>query len=640
MAYQKSHGLQLAENAVVKNFGVERVSVDPIVTEAGRCWFNETDKRYKFSTLDSGGAIIIRAFASFEELSDFVALLDSSAGAGKIGTTAFTSANSKVDVAAGTVQTAIEGLAADVDAQLVANDAELAAFDLQRAYDQTSPDGEGDAVIKLTTGKDLKIEDDDQSTIYFKVDSETGKVTITGDLEVTGVTTTIESTVSSGDHWNISPSAGTTSALIIEPDVGVTMASDLVNYKVVNGGSSVFRITEDGSVLADGRDIAVDGATLDTHLNGDADRHAATEISYDPTISGLTATDVKTALDEIQNTLGGSDGASISDQLGNIQIYAGAVDGLDSDPQYSSVNYVVQGTNLTAAVSKLDQKAKAHEDAIVSNDDDIANLNSALASETSNREGADSLIQAELNATQAAAGLSEAGAYVANTGTSFIDGASTLNGADLLLDAAIQGSVDAIAALNTSLSADISALQSEVNTTQAAAGLTTGGEYSANVSANYIDGATSLFNADVLLDAQVKANADAIGAEETARVAADDAIKTTIGATSSLVTSDKSSIVNAINEVSVAAGDGTDALKQAINAQKFRFTSGSPAIQHTVAHGLGSIDISVNVWVMGDDSKWRNDLVPITIYDENTVVVELTEARNVKVIIENEEDLA
>jgi len=621
MAYQKSHGLQLAENAVIKNFGVERVAIDPIITEAGRCWFNETSKQYKYTTLDAGGAVQVRTFANYEELTAFVALIASAAGAGEVGTSAFVSANSKVDVVAGTVQSALVGIAADVDAQLVANDVELAAFDLQRAYDQTIADGSGDAVIKLITGKDLKIEDDTNTTVFFKVDSETGTVTITGNLEVAGASTSIESTITSGDHWLITPDAATTVALNIEPDALVVMVADLVNIKTAFGAASSFRVTSGGEVIADGRNIAADGTILDAHLNGLAGKHAATEVSYDNFVSDLTAVNVKDALDEIQNTLGGAGGTSVGDQLANIQDYTGAVDGVDTDPQYSSTNYVVQGINITAAVSSLDVQAKVNETAIVANDGDISTLGTSLAQEVSDRAGADALLQAELDATQTGAGLAAAGGYVATVGSNYLAAATSLNNADLKLDAQSKVNADATATETTNRISAVAGVQAEVDATQVGAGLGADGGYVANVTAVYIDGATSLANSDNLLDAATKVNEDAIGP------------------LTSLTTANTTNLVNAINEVAVTAGAGTDTLVAAINSQKFRSSSVVPAATHTIAHSLGSIEISVSVWVMSDDLKWRNDLVPITIVDANSIVIELTEARNVKVVIENEEDI-
>lgn len=67
--------------------------------------------------------------------------------------------------------------------------------------------------------------------------------------------------------------------------------------------------------------------------------------------------------------------------------------------------------------------------------------------------------------------------------------------------------------------AKVDALQAELDATQAGAGLGVDGTYTADASANYISGATSLFNADQLLDAQVKQNADDISALD-ARVSA------------------------------------------------------------------------------------------------------------------------
>jgi len=57
---------------------------------------------------------------------------------------------------------------------------------------------------------------------------------------------------------------------------------------------------------------------------------------------------------------------------------------------------------------------------------------------------------------------------------------------------------------------DIEDLSAELNATQAGAGLTIDGDYIQEVTANYIDIATSLHNATLLLDTQVKQNADSI----------------------------------------------------------------------------------------------------------------------------------
>jgi hypothetical protein len=168
-------------------------------------------------------------------------------------------------------------------------------------------------------------------------------------------------------------------------------------------------------------------------------------------------------------------------------------------------------------------------------------------------------IQAELDKTQAGAGLADDGSYQANVDANYIANATSLADADNKLDAQVKANADAIAnetsraqsvegnladlttdakdnlvaAINevdshadkvaSDLATEVTnrqnadnAIQSELDKTQAGAGLADDGSYQANADANYIADATSLADADNKLDAQVKANADAI-ANETSR---------------------------------------------------------------------------------------------------------------------------
>ena len=87
-------------------------------------------------------------------------------------------------------------------------------------------------------------------------------------------------------------------------------------------------------------------------------------------------------------------------------------------------------------------------------------------------------------------------------------GALTLSGAPTAnLHAATKAYVDS--------AADTSALQSELDATQAGAGLGANGAYTANGSANYISSVTTLQAADNALDAQIKTNADAIASNDS-----------------------------------------------------------------------------------------------------------------------------
>jgi len=143
---------------------------------------------------------------------------------------------------------------------------------LQKVYDNT-PNLGGAASLVLQDGKDLVIKDPDDGT-FVRISGKTGsspgqkaKVTINGDLEVTGDSTQIDTIVQDSDHWIISPASGATSALVIRPDNGVTPLVDLVSVRKTYVTAPVFRITKDGDVISTenltvGKALSVDGGDL------------------------------------------------------------------------------------------------------------------------------------------------------------------------------------------------------------------------------------------------------------------------------------------------------------------------------------------------------------------------------------------
>ena len=118
-------------------------------------------------------------------------------------------------------------------------------------------------------------------------------------------------------------------------------------------------------------------------------------------------------------------------------------------------------------------------------------------------------------------------------------GALTLSGAPTdSLHAATKAYVDT--------ASDTSALQSELDATQAGAGLGANGAYTANGSANYISSVTTLQAADNALDAQIKTNADAIASNDS-----------DISTLQSNVSSNDSDISSLQSDVSTAQSDIT-----------------------------------------------------------------------------------
>ena len=197
----------------------------------------------------------------------------------------------------------------------------LPSLSLQSVYDgspNTVP------LIKLLTGKDFTIADDTDNGVFFSIDSETGKVTITGDLEVLGNSSVINTVIQDSDHWLISPKEGSTTALRIEPDLGVVPFVDLLSVRRTFGSAPVFRIDSSGNVIAsqnfslggllNGVDVVQLQSNLNYHLAGDAPfRHLAEDVDVLPIATLPGASNVQQALEQInaKADAGGSNASNV-----------------------------------------------------------------------------------------------------------------------------------------------------------------------------------------------------------------------------------------------------------------------------------------------------------------------------------------
>lgn len=140
-------------------------------------------------------------------------------------------------------------------------------------------------------------------------------------------------------------------------------------------------------------------------------------------------------------------------------------------------------------------------------------------------------IQAELDVTQASAGLSTTGEYVAQSYREYIPGATSLDNADELLDFALKSEEQTRIAIDSSLQQQLDAeiatreaLQAEVDVTQSNIGISPAGTYTANNSANYIDTSTTIVDATEDLDSALKV-------EETTRIQVDTDIQNELDVT-------------------------------------------------------------------------------------------------------------
>ena len=157
------------------------------------------------------------------------------------------------------------------------------------------------------------------------------------------------------------------------------------------------------------------------------------------------------------------------------------------------------------------------EGRVTTNEGDI----SALDGRVTTNEGDISSAQTEINAIETGAGLNSNGTYTPDAGADYISAASSLKNADSLLDDQIKINADAI-----------SAAQTEINAIETGAGLNSNGTYTPDATADYISAASSLKNADSLLDDKLKETRDLVD---------------NLGASS----------VSSVNSISPVAGDVT-----------------------------------------------------------------------------------
>ena len=323
-----------------------------------------------------------------------------------------------------------------------------------------------------------------------------------------------------------------------DTDIAANAGAISTNATAISGNAS--------AIVSNTINIATNSTNISNNYGAMSSN--ATAIADEATARAAADADLQTQIDNLPNSVP-SIGAVVEDLLDGTQEGAG----LNADGSYvqsGSANYISAATSLANADDLLDAAIKAVQDDVDGNEADTDAAILALQQDVDANElasdNAEGALQTELDGTQTGAGLGTDGAYAANGAANYTSAATSLVNADDLLDAAIkavqddvdgnetdagnaiatvQGDVNqneadadaAILALQQDVDANElasdnaeGALQTELDGTQTGAGLGTDGAYAANGAANYTSAATSLMNADNLLDAQAKANADEI----------------------------------------------------------------------------------------------------------------------------------
>jgi len=441
--YVKFHGLKLADNSTIENLKIERLTADPTPTEAGRLWYNETSKVFKFSSLDAGGAVITTTAATLSDLSTEVATLNTSISN---ETTARSNADTTLQTNIDNLQTTVGNRTATVIIAVTNNGTTSFLMD-----------GVANAELQLTPG------------ITYRFDLNIGSHPLV-------ITNALVTSNFSAAYYNTGLS---------HIESGTTVTGSAAQGK--SSGSLIFKVPHDAPdslyYICTNHPAAMKGALKTTSFPATVQ----TEIDAIETGAGLGSSGAYTA-DNTSTYITAASSLKNADTIIDNQLNLTQTEldttqnaaGLSSSGAYTAIgsaNYINSATTLKNADQLLDTQLKTTTD--------------DLATETNNRTSAESTIntnitnlQSEVDAIETGAGLGSSGAYSANVSTNYIGSATSLKTADEALDTNLKNAKD------------------EIDTIEASVGLSATGTFTAG-SGTIITNSTSFKHADELLDAAI-----------------------------------------------------------------------------------------------------------------------------------------
>ncbi len=652
MSFTQFHGITMAENSFVENLVIESLSTDPAAVEAGRIWFNTSEKQYKATSLDASAAVVIRVLGGKEQLDAYILDLESQVrgeGSALVGYAGKTGANSKFSLAAGTAEESFDSVVTGIDAnaQALSDLGTGTLTDIQNELDATqtgaglSADGTyvvnstanyintaatiNAATVELDTQAKANADAiaqegiDRQTADNLKVDkagdSMTGVLAMSGN-KVTGLGNPTDDydaanklyvdTAINGVDWKDSAKAAASSDVTLSGEQTIDGVALVTGDRVLVKGQT--DATENGIYVVDSS-AWTRSADADNNPGGEVTTGLAVFVE-EGTLSGSNGF-VLTTPDPI--TLG-TTALSFSQFSGAGQVIAGAgivkngnelsllfgagIAELPNDEIGVEVD-AAGGLFTTSDGTTADTSTGATLSVKLDGTTLTKSINGLKITDSvlSGINDSTALVQNELDATQTGAGLEADGSYTANTNANYINAAASLKAADTALDAQVKVNTDGLAQEGSDRTAADTAIQAEMDATQIGAGLEADGSYTQDTSANYIASVTNLRSADIALDTQAKVNADGLAQEITDRI-------------------------NAISGV-----------KDAVNANTFTFESSTPATSHTVNHNLNNAFVTVAMWVKHSDGTWQNDIAQITLTNNSSLTVDLTVAKDIRVVV-------
>jgi hypothetical protein len=416
--FNRYHGISLAANSYIENLVVESVAADIVAVEAGRLFFNETDKALRFSSLNGSGAVVIETFATAADQAAHEAAMAANGGSALVGFAGTTGANGEFSVGAKNLQLAIADVIQGVDA------------DRQSMIDHVAD------TASTLAGKGVALAGyEGRATANFTVSSGTAKASLDSIIDE------INALIANGSASTADVAANylnktSTTAQSVEADV--TFKRDItVNGNLNVAGSTVTvhseEVTFADNILVLNSNVVSGTPTENAGLSvmrGDAG--ALNFITWDETLDAVTIAVDDGAGGFVQKKVADHDYVTVEavDKINTLLADLASSAAGKGAGMIAYAGHTAGGTTVGAGTvdSALDLIVAAIEDA-----------------RNSGGSATDAL-QTELDATQAAAGFEADGTLATVTGTNYLNSISTLLEGLVALDVKAKDNVDAVAA--------------------------------------------------------------------------------------------------------------------------------------------------------------------------------------------------
>ena len=439
----------------------------------------------------------------------------------------------------------------------------------------------------------------------------------------------------------------TTRALAAEAALSSLLANSVADYQAADAALTANLAQEKADRIAADNALSANVAALQSNAvsqqneidglwaNAASQFDALTTLTANAAAQEANAVAQQAQIDSLLSLTTGST-ADLQAEIDRVE----AAVGLDSTGNAVAFTgtYVAGSSTFKAAIEALDGSLKTTSDALAQEVSDrgnavtdltskladanaatlaaLAGANAALLAETNRAVGVETSIlgalantdanavtlagkvtdlQAELDATQAGAGLLPDGSYDVNHFANYIQTATSLKDADDMLDAALKAEADAREAADTAAAARLTALeanttgstaalQAEIDAIEAGVGLAADGKY---VAANgvYTSGANTVVAAIAALDAALKTEADAQVANAVAQQAA---ITATNAALAQETTDRANAVANAVTLLQGELSSNVAAVQSKLDAVNAAYTAADSLINANVAANLAN----------------------------------------------------